>query len=121
MTFNAEARKSELQAIYDDGDGGNWAPIKAIAEKLGITKPDDGWEDAIDLIVEAEQSAAESDNPEAETPEQPPEAPTQEATEPPPKPEPLVQRATQPPPEITPWRKPRTDLHGNLIPSPWQS
>ena len=54
MAFDAEARKAELQAIYDDGDGGNWAPIKEIASKLDILKPEDGWEAAIDLIVEAE-------------------------------------------------------------------
>ncbi|EKU98115.1 hypothetical protein Lepto7375DRAFT_7376 [Leptolyngbya sp. PCC 7375] len=112
MAFDAEARKAELQGIYDDGDGGNWAPIKAIAEGLGVTKPDDGWEAAIDLIVEAEQTAAEGDNPE-------PEAPEQLVNDQPP--EPPAQKATQPPPEITPWRKPRTDLHGHLIPDPWQS
>ena len=104
---DAEARKAELQAIYDEGDGGNWAPIKAIAEGLGISKPDDGWEAAIFLIVEAEaaQAATDSEKPKPENPE----------TERP------VQEITQPPPEITPWRKPRTDLHGKLIPNPWQS
>ena len=102
---DVDARKAELQAVYDEGDGGNWAPIKAIAEDLGISKPDDGWEAAIALIVEAEQTVTDSEKPESEAPE----------TETP------VQKNIQPPPEITPWRKPRTDLHGKLIPNPWQS
>lgn len=93
--FDATARRTELQAIYDEGDGGNWAPIKTIAESLGITKPDEGWEAAISLIVEAEQNQAQPEQPKAQ--------------------------ASQPSPEITPWRKVRTDLHGNVIPNPWQS
>ncbi|NEQ52172.1 MAG: hypothetical protein F6K11_18865 [Leptolyngbya sp. SIO3F4] len=91
MAFNPETRRAELQAIYDEDNGSNWAAIKAIAEPLGITKPDSGWEDAIGLIVEAESK---------------PQSSTQTA-------ETL--------PTDTPWRKPRTDLHGNLIPDPWQS
>ena len=91
--FDAAARTVELEAIYDEGDGGNWAPIKEIATGLGITKPVDGWEAAIALIVEAEAAQANE----------------------------IQKPVSQPPPEITPWRKPRTDLYGNLIPNPWQS
>ncbi|MEO0432399.1 MAG: hypothetical protein AAF151_11955 [Cyanobacteria bacterium J06656_5] len=100
--FDADARKAELQAIYDEGDGGNWAPIKEIATGLGITKPEDGWEAAIALIVEAEATQANPPNDANSTTE-------------------IQKLVSQPPPEITPWRKPRTDLYGNRIPSPWQS
>lgn len=45
-------RMTELIALYE-AEG--FTAIKAIATPLGITKPDTGWEDAIPLIVEAEQ------------------------------------------------------------------
>ena len=131
MAFDADARRAELQAIYDEGDGGNWAPIRTIAEGLDITKPDDGWEAAINLIVDAEKSAVDAE------PEAPDQATDSQATdsqdtqsEAPdqtvpnnkdPEPETPNQTSTQPPPEITPWRKARTDLYGNVIPNPWHS
>ncbi|ESA39094.1 hypothetical protein N836_28885 [Leptolyngbya sp. Heron Island J] len=143
MAFDADARRAELQAIYDEGDGSNWAPIRTIAEGLGITKPDDGWEAAINLIVDAEKSAVDaepeapdqatngqatdSQDTQSEAPDQAtdskdttkPEAsdqtvPDSKNTEP-------NQTPTQPPPEITPWRKARTDLYGKIIPNPWHS
>lgn len=46
-TNNLEARRSELIA-------GGWELQKAEAEKHGITKPEGGWKDAIDLILVAE-------------------------------------------------------------------
>lgn len=91
MAFDAAARTSELEELYLSDDGG-WRAIKAIADPLGITKPETGWDDAIPLIVEAEQSAASNA-------------------------EPLPQAS----PINTPWRKVRTDLYGNMIPSPWSS
>lgn len=45
-------RMAELIALYETE---GFTAIKAIATPLGITKPDTGWEDAIPLIVEAEQ------------------------------------------------------------------
>jgi hypothetical protein len=49
----ANDRLNELMAIFEN-DG--WPAIKEIATSLGINdKPAGGWEDAIPLIVEAEQ------------------------------------------------------------------
>ena len=85
-------RIEELEALYvSDG----WQPIKKMAEALGIPKPNNGWDEAIPLIVEAE--IAEQ---------------TKEVAKPP-----SVRVAIQ----DTPWRKARTDLHGNLIPNPFKS
>ena len=51
-----EQREAELLSLYygESGDGANWRAIKAIADPLGITKPDDGWDEAIPLILTAE-------------------------------------------------------------------
>ena len=100
--FDAAARRAELQAIYDEGDGRNWSPIKAIAESYGIDKPDGGWEDAIPLIVDAEKAV--TDPPVVEEPK-----PTTESAK------------AKPSVTDTPWRKVRTDLYGNILPSPWHS
>lgn len=40
-------RKAELEAM-------DWREVKAIAEKLGIEKPENGWDEAIPLIIEKE-------------------------------------------------------------------
>jgi len=47
----AKTRTQELQDLYAQ-DG--WMAIKAIAQPMGIDKPDDGWDAAIPLIVAAE-------------------------------------------------------------------
>lgn len=44
-------REIELMGIYES-DG--WRGLKAIAEPLGIEKPQDGWDESIPLILEAE-------------------------------------------------------------------
>lgn len=54
--MNTQARTQELtQLLADHG----WRAIKAIAESLTppIEKPEGGWDDAIALIVEAEELA----------------------------------------------------------------
>lgn len=49
-------REVELMTLYfgESGDESNWRPIKAIADSLGIPKPDGGWDNAIPLILEKE-------------------------------------------------------------------
>ena len=51
-----EQRESELMGLYygESGDESNWRPIRAIADPLGIVKPDAGWDEAIPLILKAE-------------------------------------------------------------------
>ena len=87
-------RLEELEKLYvDEG----WQPIKALAQKYGIPKPNNGWDEAIPLIVKAEQLEATG----AIAKDKPVKA----------------KRVIQ----DTPWRKARTDLHGNLIPNPFKS
>ncbi|MEL7503175.1 MAG: hypothetical protein AAFN18_11975 [Cyanobacteria bacterium J06554_6] len=45
-------RVAELQGLYE-AEG--FRPIKDIAEALGISKPEDGWDESFELIAEAEQ------------------------------------------------------------------
>jgi hypothetical protein len=51
ITDAREYREIELMGIYEQ-DG--WRGLRAIAKPLGIEKPDDGWDEAIPLILEAE-------------------------------------------------------------------
>lgn len=44
-------RVKELQSVYENE---GWSAIRAIAENLGVEKPDEGWEAAIPLIAKAE-------------------------------------------------------------------
>lgn len=97
MAFDAATRTTELEELYLSEDGG-WRAIKAIADPLGVSKPESGWDDAIPLIVKAEQTAASNSDP-----------PEEDST-------PSVTA-----PDATPWRKVRTDLYGNIIPNPWSS
>lgn len=105
MAFDATARAAELEQLHETS---GWRAIKDIAEPLGVAKPDEGWDEAISLIVEAEQAAALTTGTESKA--------TSEPT-----------KQKQPTPESvaettdTPWRKARTDLYGNIIPSPWSS
>ena len=99
MAFDATARTAELEELYLSDEGG-WRAIKAIADPLGIVKPETGWDDAIPLITEAEKNAAPA-----------PEPSSKESS------------SSEAPASLggTPWRKVRTDLYGNVIPSPWSS
>jgi hypothetical protein len=93
-------RLEELENLYvNEG----WQPIKEIALKYKIPKPNNGWDEAIPLIVEAEKLLA-----------------TKEVADnkPAPKPKRVIQENL--PSADTPWRKPRTDLYGNLIPTPFE-
>lgn len=49
-----EQRKAELEELLSSGGG--WRKVKAIAESFEppITKPEGGWDDAIQLILDAE-------------------------------------------------------------------
>ena len=49
------SRAEELQKIFEEK---GWGAIRRIAEKHDIQKPDGGWDDAIPLIVAAEEAAA---------------------------------------------------------------
>ncbi len=49
--FDLEHRKAQLEAIWEEQ---GWRGIAAIAKPLNIEKPEDGWDEAIPLIVEAE-------------------------------------------------------------------
>ncbi len=92
-------RLDELKRLYfgESGDEANWREIQKIAQTLGISKPEGGWDEAIPLILKAEQAEA-----------------TKEVAKPPSK------RVVSQDPPITPWRKKRTDLYGNLIPNPFE-
>ena len=48
-----DLRKAELEAMLKQNHG--WRKIAAIAEPLGIEKPEGGWDDAIALILEKEE------------------------------------------------------------------
>lgn len=50
-TITRENRELELLGIYDDM---GWSAIRAIASQYNIEKPDDGWDAAIPLILDAE-------------------------------------------------------------------
>ena len=54
--MDTQARTQELSQLLEDQ---SWRAIKAIAESLAppIEKPEGGWDDAIALIVEAEELA----------------------------------------------------------------
>jgi hypothetical protein len=45
-----DLRKAELEALLKQ----SWQKIAAIAKPLGIEKPEGGWDEAISLILEAE-------------------------------------------------------------------
>jgi NADH dehydrogenase/NADH:ubiquinone oxidoreductase subunit G len=51
-----DRRNVELNLIYygESGEEKNWRAIKAIADSYGISKPHDGWDAAIPLILEIE-------------------------------------------------------------------
>ena len=87
-------RLEELEKLYEEE---GWQPIRELGTKYGIPKPNKGWDEAIPLIVKAEEL----------------EATGAIAKEKPVKPKRVIQD--------TPWRKQRTDLHGNLIPNPFDS
>ncbi|MEM9116878.1 MAG: hypothetical protein AAGD09_03235 [Cyanobacteria bacterium P01_F01_bin.56] len=92
-------RIEELKKLYygESGTESNWRSIQQIAQPLGISKPDEGWDEAIPLIA-AKELAARTAKVASEKPAS-------------------ARVAIQ----DTPWRKPRTDLNGNLIPNPFKS
>lgn len=91
-------RLEELEALYvEEG----WQPIQELALKYKIPKPNNGWDEAIPLIVEAEKLLATKAVAESKTASKP-------------------KRVIQDGPNLTPWRKTRTDLHGNVIPNPFE-
>lgn len=94
------SRLEELNKLYfgESGKEANWQSIKAIAEPLGINKPDGGWDEAIPLIVKAEQAKA-----------------TTAVNKPP-----ATRVVSRQPIVDTPWRKVRTDLRGRIIPDPFK-
>jgi hypothetical protein len=100
--MDVSARTKELEDLYLSEDGG-WRAIKALADPHKIEKPEGGWDEAIPLIVAAEAKAEQlpDENPQVEQAE--------------------TSTLSKPNPSDTPWRKPRTDLYGNLIPNPWSS
>jgi len=48
---DVQARFDELQQILESE---GWRAIRAIALPLGISRPEDGWDAAVPLIIEAE-------------------------------------------------------------------
>lgn len=91
-------RTEELKKLYygESGKEANWRPIQQIAQPLGIFKPGGGWDEAIPLIAAKEL--------ETQTAKVASKKPT----------------STRVAIQDTPWRKPRTDLNGNLIPNPFK-
>ena len=50
-SMTREERETQLIEVYDQK---GWQGIKAIADKLNISKPAGGWDEAIPLILDAE-------------------------------------------------------------------